>query len=83
MSPLVSLVQDQVTKLTGLGISADHMTGDDWGRQSRIYNQVRQTPVPRRSTSRWGSYPPVRPDLTSRVMSDILHKLVMKNPKWF
>ena len=58
VSPLVSLIQDQVTlviiiinnslvigsqvtKLTGLGISADHMSGDDYGRQNRIYNQMR------------------------------------------
>ena len=36
----------RVTKLTGLSISTDHMTGDDWGRQSRIYNQMRQTVEP-------------------------------------
>ena len=35
-----------MTKLTGLGILADHMTGDDWGRQSRIYNQMRHVSEP-------------------------------------
>lgn len=30
-----------MTKLTGLGISADHMAGEDRPRQSRIYSQLR------------------------------------------
>ena len=34
-----------MTKLTGLGISADHMAGDDYSRQSRIYSQMRQSNV--------------------------------------
>ena len=44
LSPLVSLIQDQVTKLTGLGIPADHMTGmasEDRARQNRIYTKLR------------------------------------------
>ena len=41
VSPLVSLIQDQVTKLTGLGIAADHMSGDDYTRQQRIYAMMR------------------------------------------
>ena len=41
VSPLVSLIQDQVTKLTGLGILADHMSGEDYGRQQRIYSLMR------------------------------------------
>ena len=44
LSPLVSLIQDQVTKLTGLGIPADHMTGmasEDRSRQNRIYTKLR------------------------------------------
>ena len=43
VSPLVSLIQDQVTKLTGLGIAADHMSGEDYGRQQRIYSMMRST----------------------------------------
>ncbi len=30
VSPLVSLIHDQVTKLKDLGISAEHLAGDDW-----------------------------------------------------
>ena len=41
ISPLVSLIHDQVTKLNGLGIEAAHMTGDDYVRQSGIYNRMR------------------------------------------
>ena len=44
LSPLVSLIQDQVTKLTGLGIPADHMTGmasEDRARQNRIFTKLR------------------------------------------
>jgi len=41
ISPLVSLIHDQVTKLVGLGIEAEHMTGDDYSRQSSIYSRMR------------------------------------------
>ena len=41
VSPLVSLIQDQVTKLSGLGITADHLTGEDYSRQSAIYTNLR------------------------------------------
>lgn len=32
VSPLISLIQDQVTKLNGMNISADHLSGDDYNR---------------------------------------------------
>jgi len=41
ISPLVSLIHDQVTKLNGLGIEAASMAGDDYGRQTNIYNRMR------------------------------------------
>jgi len=41
ISPLVSLIHDQVTKLNGLGIEAAHMSGDDYSRQTSIYNRMR------------------------------------------
>ncbi len=31
----------QVTKLTGMNISADHLSGEDYGRQRDIYTQMR------------------------------------------
>ena len=41
VSPLISLIHDQVTKLKGLGIPADHLSGDDWNRQKLIYASLR------------------------------------------
>ena len=41
ISPLVSLIHDQVTKLVGLGIEAEHMAGDDDSRKSSIYSRMR------------------------------------------
>ena len=37
VSPLISLIHDQVTKLKGLGIPADHLSGDNGGRHRQIY----------------------------------------------
>lgn len=44
ISPLVSLIYDQVTKLTGLGIPAEHLSGDNWQRQREVYGQLRRHP---------------------------------------
>ena len=41
VSPLVSLILDQVTKLNGLGISADHLSGEDYYRQQNIFGKMR------------------------------------------
>ena len=41
VSPLISLIHDQVTKLKGLGIPADHLSGDDWNRQRLVYASLR------------------------------------------
>lgn len=41
VSPLVSLILDQVTKLNGLGISADHLSGEDYYRQQNIFSKMR------------------------------------------
>jgi len=43
VSPLVSLILDQVTKLNRLGISADHLSGEDCDRQQNIYSQMRSS----------------------------------------
>ena len=44
ISPLVSLIHDQVTKLQGIGLAADHLAGDDPGRHARILTAMRGTP---------------------------------------
>lgn len=41
ISPLVSLIHDQVTKLNGLGIPADHLCGEDFTRQRIVYDKLR------------------------------------------
>ena len=45
ISPLISLIHDQVTKLKSLGIEADHLAGDDRGREMRVLNRMRQQPA--------------------------------------
>ncbi|TRY63016.1 hypothetical protein TCAL_00799 [Tigriopus californicus] len=46
ISPLVSLIHDQVTKLNGLGIPADHLCGEDFTRQRLVYDKLRfKTPA--------------------------------------
>ena len=45
ISPLISLIHDQVTKLKSLGIEADHLAGDDRARESRVLNRMRQQPA--------------------------------------
>ncbi|QQP51108.1 Bloom syndrome protein -like protein, partial [Caligus rogercresseyi] len=40
LSPLVSLIYDKFTKLDGLGIPADHLIGDDYGRKRKIYEKL-------------------------------------------
>ena len=37
VSPLISLIHDQVTKLKGLGIPADHLSGQAEGKHRQIY----------------------------------------------
>ncbi|QQP37320.1 Bloom syndrome protein -like protein, partial [Caligus rogercresseyi] len=39
LSLLASLIYDKFTKLDGLGIPADHLIGDDYGRQRKIYEK--------------------------------------------
>ena len=47
ISPLVSLIHDQVSKLQSLGIAADHLAGDDPAKQARVLMSMRrQTPTP-------------------------------------
>lgn len=41
ISPLLSLIHDQVTKLSGMNISAGHLSGDDYDMQRFIYAQMR------------------------------------------
>ncbi len=41
VSPLISLIHDQVSKLKELGVAAEHLSGDDWNRQKAIYSQLR------------------------------------------
>ncbi|QQP41886.1 Bloom syndrome protein -like protein, partial [Caligus rogercresseyi] len=41
LSLLASLIYDKVTKLNGMGIPADHLIGDDYGRQRKIYEKLR------------------------------------------
>jgi len=41
VSPLVSLIHDQVSKLKGLGIKADHLTGEDRERHDKLYTLLR------------------------------------------
>ena len=44
VSPLVSLIHDQVSKLKSLGIAADHLAGDDPAKQARILMSMRRQP---------------------------------------
>jgi len=44
VSPLVSLIHDQVSKLKGLGIKADHLTGEDRERHDKLYTKLRGNP---------------------------------------
>ena len=47
ISPLVSLIHDQVSKLQSLGIAADHIAGDDPAKQARVLRSMRsQSPTP-------------------------------------
>jgi len=41
VSPLVSLIHDQVSKLISLGIRAEQLSGDDHERHSRVYQMLR------------------------------------------
>ena len=42
ISPLVSLIHDQLTKLKDLGIRSDHLSGDsDWSRIKEIYDNMK------------------------------------------
>ena len=41
VSPLVSLIHDQVGKLLSLGIRAEKLSGDDQERHSRVYQSLR------------------------------------------
>ena len=44
VSPLVSLIHDQVGKLLSLGIRAEKMSGDDHARHSQVYHSLRGDP---------------------------------------
>ena len=41
VSPLVSLIHDQVSKLTSLGIPAEQLSGDDQSRHTQVYTRLR------------------------------------------
>ena len=42
ISPLVSLIHDQLTKLRDLGIPSEHLSGDmDWSRTKEIYDNMK------------------------------------------
>ena len=42
ISPLVSLIHDQLTKLRDLGIPADHLSGDaEWSRTMEVYDNMK------------------------------------------
>ena len=45
VSPLVSLIHDQVTKLTGQGIRAEQLSGDDQQRHAQVYQTLRGSDV--------------------------------------
>ncbi|QQP53800.1 Bloom syndrome protein -like protein, partial [Caligus rogercresseyi] len=40
LSLLASLIYDKFTKLDDLGIPADHLIGDDYGRQRKTYEKL-------------------------------------------
>ena len=44
LSPLVSLIHDQVSKLQSLGIAAEHLAGDYPNEQARILKEMRRQP---------------------------------------
>ena len=44
LSPLVSLIHDQVSKLQSLGIAAEHLAGDNPAKQARILKEMRRQP---------------------------------------
>ena len=47
VSPLVSLIHDQVTKLRSIGIEVEHLAGDDKGRQTTVLVRMWKDPAGR------------------------------------
>ena len=68
VSPLISLIHDQVTKLKGLGIPADHLSGENGNKHRQIYASLHSL-----SPGRTSEPASVDPALLERTAPSLLY----------